>query len=95
MKLTIKHLRQKGYKVRVMHTRDTKTVQKFSGPIQEVSNFGGSTKIELTTPDMEVTVAGEAVCSEEDNFNRRFGNEIALGRAISNLKKLTGDKYKF
>lgn len=95
MKLTIKQLRQKGYKVRVMHTRDTKTVQKISGPIQEVSNFGGSTKIELTTPDMEWTTVGEAVCSVEDNFNRRFGNEIALGRAVSNLKKLTGDKYNF
>jgi hypothetical protein len=93
MKATIKQLRQSGFKARVMHTRNTVKVSKGFSIVDEISNFGGLTKIELTTPDMEVTVVGEAVCSNKDMFNRRIGNEVALGRALASLKELTGDKY--
>ena len=86
MKYTIKHLRQKGYKVRVMHDRLYKTQPTISGEKTELLAYGGSTTIEITTPDKEHNVFGKAVCSLEENFNRRVGNEIALGRAIEILK---------
>lgn len=86
MKHTIKSLRQTGYKVRVLHTRHFTPVRKISGTYQEISNNGGSTTIEVTTPDQSRTVIGKAVCSLEDNFNRRVGNEIALGRALQQLQ---------
>jgi len=86
--LTIKQLRQKGYKVRVMHTRHYISRQRIGGVSSEVSNFGGLTKIELTTPDMITTVVGESECSPQDNFNRRLGNSIALGRALNRLESV-------
>ena len=82
---TIKQLRQKGYKVRVMHTREFDSIQKLNGVKHEVSNFGGLTKIEVTTPDMTKTEFGESKCSPKENFNRRLGNSIALGRALNKL----------
>lgn len=54
--------------------------------MNEISSRGGSTTIELTTPDKSQTVIGKSVCSLKDNFNRRVGNEIALGRALDQLK---------
>jgi hypothetical protein len=86
MTYTIKQLRQNGYKVRVMHSRYYQPVHKMDGVYKEVSSRGGSTTIELTTPDKQTTVFGKSVCSMEDNFNRRVGNAIALGRALNQLK---------
>ncbi len=78
---TIKNLRQSGWKVRVMHTRPKQVKEE-----QLItSNFGGYTKVEVTTPDLAITVSGEAKCSCEDNYNRRIGNSIALGRAVEKL----------
>ncbi len=88
MQPTIKDLRQKGYKVRVIHTRHYNTKQKISGPVPELSARGGSTIIEITTPDKTQDVFGEAICSKEDNFNRKTGNFIALGRALKQLQDL-------
>jgi hypothetical protein len=86
MTYTIKQLRQKGYKVRVMHSRNYHPIHKMDGVYKEVSSRGGSTTIELTTPDKQTTVFGKSVCSVEDNFNRRVGNAIALGRALEQFK---------
>lgn len=84
---TIKSLRQKGYKVRVMHERIFKDVMKFSGPSSELNARGGKTTIEVTTPDKSITVSGESVCSKDDNFDHKIGNQIALGRALAQLFK--------
>ena len=81
---SIKQLRQCGYKVRVLHTRKYKPIQKISGVYQQLSNLGGYTKIEVTTPENR-TVVGEAYCSDKENFNRHIGNQIALGRALGLL----------
>lgn len=87
---TIKQLRQEGYKVRVLHTRYQKIIPKFTGNAYEVSPRGGATVIELTTPDKQNTVIGESVCSSEDNFDRKVGNRIALGRALKQLEDSCG-----
>ena len=81
---TIATLRRSGYKVRVLHTRNYKKVQKIGGVFEEISANGGLTRIEITTPSGE-NVYGEAVCSKEDNWNRKLGNSIALGRALQKI----------
>lgn len=81
---TIMSLRRSGYKVRVLHTRNYKKVQKIDGTYEELSANGGLTRIEITTPFGE-DVSGEAVCSKEDNWNRKLGNSIALGRALQKI----------
>lgn len=92
MNKTIKQLRQTGYKVRVMHTRKHNLLRAIDGSFyKQMSNFGGYTRIELTTPCGSVTVAGESTCSDKDNFNRRLGNSIALGRALENLRVCASD----
>lgn len=88
MQPTIKDLRRQGYKVRVIHTRFQNIVPRLTGNSFEVSSRGGSTTIEITTPDKQHTVSGKSVCSIEDNFNRKVGNSIALGRALKQLETL-------
>lgn len=83
---TIKQLRQTGWKVRVMHLRNKDIFHSIDGEYPVVSNFGGSTTIEVTTPDGAITGIGKALCSNKDNFNRRLGNSIALGRALEHIK---------
>jgi hypothetical protein len=85
MKLTIKQLRQSGYKVRVYHHRHKIPVQRIGGIVYDISPKGGFTTIEITTPDKQSTVLGKSICSLGDNFNRRLGNEIALGRALQQI----------
>jgi hypothetical protein len=83
---SIKQLRQSGWKVRVMHRRNHSVKRTIDGEYPELSNFGGSTTVEITTPDMSITASGKAVCSLKENFNRRVGNSIALGRALELIR---------
>jgi len=77
---TIEFLRKAGWKVRVMHSR----------PVLKCGNFGrgGETKIEITSPDGNLNTFGISYCAEEDNYNRKIGNEIALGRAWKHAVEL-------
>ena len=89
-KVSIKNLRQSGWKVRVLHERNYFLKNRFDGNSTEVSAKGGRTEIQLTSPDGKVNVSGKAICSEEDNFNRKVGNAIALGRAWNLVLKSLG-----
>ena len=82
---TIMQLRRSGYKVRVIHTRNFEKIQKIDGIHMAISSRGGKTRIEITTPSGE-DVVGEAICSKEDNWNRKLGNSIALGRALQQIQ---------
>ena len=91
---TIYSLRKAGFKVRVMHTREytVSKIRRMSSSFdarKELSCKGGYTKIQITTPDLCTTVIGEAVCHEKDHFNRKIGNQIALGRALKELNTIT------
>ena len=86
-KVSIKNLRQSGWKVRVLHQRNYFLRDRFNGASSEVSAKGGITEIQLTSPDKKINVSGKAICSEEDNFNRKIGNAIALGRAWEHVLK--------
>ena len=79
--LSIKNLRRRGLKVRVLHQRNYFLRNRLDGTSSEVCARGGTTEIQLTSPDKLINVSGIAVCSEEDNYDRKVGNAIALGRA--------------
>ena len=80
---TIHQMRRAGWKVRVIHGN---TNESYIG--QEIVNFSDRfTKIELTSPD-EKDFSGTAFCSKGDNYNRKLGNRIALGRALKKYKNL-------
>ena len=81
---TIKELRQSGNKVRVLHTRNILYQQKIDGSVKVFSPKGGKTTIEITTPDGK-NVIGHSKCSEKETWNRKLGNSIALGRALTQL----------
>jgi hypothetical protein len=83
---SIKQLRQTGYKVRVMHERDTIKVQTISGYRSFYNARGGSTTIQITTPE-GITIEGKSRCSEKENFCRKTGNRIAIQRAFEKLNK--------
>lgn len=83
---TIKELRQTGYKVRVMHERDAINVQTLKGITKFYNARGGSTKIEITTPE-GITIEGNSRCSDKENFCRKTGNKIAMERAFEKLNK--------
>jgi hypothetical protein len=92
MKFTIQKLRQAGFKVRVLHARhygtvSTKNAIRMSGYEKRLSGKGGDTRIEITTPDKQTTVVGIARCSLQDSFDRKLGNQIALGRALTEFEE--------
>lgn len=84
MNTSIANLRRSGYKVRVLHSRLKTYTKKMDGESFEYSAKGGNTTIEITTPE-GLNIIGTAQCSMVDNWNRKIGNQIALGRAISQL----------
>jgi hypothetical protein len=76
---TIHQLRRAGWKVRVIHGF---TNEKYmSNPITNLSNQ--FTKIQITSPDKK-DAEGISFCSKKDQWNRKLGNRIALGRALKN-----------
>ena len=47
---------------------------------------GGCTVATILDADRNLVAFGEATCHERDNYNRRIGRMIALGRALKNLE---------
>jgi hypothetical protein len=78
---TIHQLRRAGWKVRVIH-----------GIYDEYDNgeqlYDRFTRIELTSPE-GVDSMGIANCSKKDQWNRKLGNRIALGRALKNYVSIS------
>jgi len=91
MKKTIKQLRREGWKVKVNHYRNVEENRLMWKPykIRELgltfAPHGGSTMIELEAPDGR-RGNGTSLCSRCDNFNRRVGVLIALGRALDQME---------
>lgn len=74
---TIHQLRRAGWKVRVIHSLINPDEDGLSRLADRI------TRIELTSPE-GVDSTGIAYCSKEDQWNRKLGNRIALGRALKN-----------
>lgn len=79
---TVKSLRQKGYKVRVFHTR--RYIADENGQFREPHPTGGSTEVQIYQEDKIVT-QGDSRCSDKENYDRKKGTRIALGRALDKL----------
>lgn len=71
----VERLRKDGYKVRVKHYRRVNS--------DGVISRGGKTLVEVTTPE-GLNLVGMSRCSRKENFNKRLGVRIALGRAFKN-----------
>ena len=87
--MTIQQLRNSGYKVRVLHNRLYNGYYKWQvgskpngdhgyGPI-DPDTKGGSTQIVIDSPSGE-HYEGLAICSKKENYNKKLGVRIALGR---------------
>lgn len=83
---TVQSLRQKNYKVRVIHRHSKKEDADFVN-IERLSEDGNPnvTEIDVTVPDGTVTVTGVAYRSKCDFYHRKLGNRIALQRAVLQL----------
>lgn len=92
--MTIQELRKDGYKVRVLHNRLYNGYYKWQvgskstsdhgyGPI-DPDTKGGSTQIVVDSPSGE-HYEGLAICSKKENYNKKLGVRIALGRC--NIKQ--------
>lgn len=76
--VTVKNLRQSGWKVRVLHHRiDDSRI------LGEIFPKGGKTQVVIDSPVGE-HFEGIAVCSDKDLYNKKMGVKIALGRALFN-----------
>lgn len=87
MKETVKELRQSGYKVKCLHFRNKTNIlagQWLEYPINAPK--GGKTEVHIISPE-GVKASGEAKCSNKENYCRKTGVKIALGRALKALEK--------
>lgn len=79
---TVKSLRRKGYKVRVLHNR------RYKGKLSnEFEEKGGKTTVEIRTPE-GIEISASARCHEKDSYNKKEGVRIALKRALSDIYKI-------
>jgi hypothetical protein len=87
--MTVQELRKQGFKVRVLHSRLYNGYHKWQvGDREHVKNYGpldpdpkgGSTEIVIDSPTGE-HYRGTAICSRKENYNKKMGVRIALGRS--------------
>lgn len=88
--MTVRELRNKGYKVRVLHSRlynghhkwqvGSRDNAGYSGRPIDPDAKGGSTEIVIDSPDGK-RYHGTAICSKKENYNKKMGVRIALGRS--------------
>lgn len=71
----ITNLKQNGYYVDVLHVRNTEA---FSG---DFNPKGGTTIVEIRDFNQNLVSKGTAKCSPKDNYNKKRGVQIALGKA--------------
>lgn len=81
--MTVQELRNKGYKVKVLHFRNQvprrKSPSITSSYLMIDSPKGGITKVIVDSPTGQ-HYEGEAKCSVKDNYNKKLGVKIAIGR---------------
>lgn len=71
--LTVGFLRKSGYKVAVRHHRNINKDGSFKPK-------GGMTELIIDSPHGE-HFEGRSFCCEQDNYNKKLGVRIALGRS--------------
>lgn len=88
--MTVQELRNNGYKVRVLHNRLYNGYHKWQVGSRDRAGFsgvpigpdakGGSTHIIIDSPNGE-HFEGLAICSKKENYDKKLGVRIALGRS--------------
>lgn len=84
--MTVQELRNKGYKVKVLHNRlyrgrfKWQAVNHNFDGIIDPDTKGGSTHIIIDSPKGD-HFEGVALCSKMDNYDKKLGVRIALGRS--------------
>ena len=58
-----------------------------------VGTKGGKTVVKLEDADGKVIAAGVALCSNEDVFSRKRGNQIAMGRLTTMASEIENELY--
>jgi hypothetical protein len=102
LKSQIEKLETDGFEVEIQHLRfpyDDKgkigpclmTTQEAKKDDFDLCPIGGRTVALISTKDGIVTASGTAHCSFEDNYNRKLGATIALGRAVC---EMSGEKKR-
>jgi hypothetical protein len=77
---SVHQLRKMGYKVRVQHDKDYILHSMYTPDIR----CKGHTCVEVTTPDGHFGV-GNSYVLLQDQYNRKLGVKVALGRALKRL----------
>lgn len=105
----VQELRKNGWKIRIAHLRITEGYKGYVSrrdfedgvPYPDckswagaVSPRGGKTLVTVTSPEGQ-TVEISAQCNEKDNYNRRRGVQIALGRALKKFGQMNSWKENF
>lgn len=87
--MTVKELRQSGYKIKIFHNRAKCSPMLLDNGVKtffgDVLPKGGRTELHLISPE-GIEVVAEAKCSEKDNYCRKVGVAISLGRALKELE---------
>lgn len=96
---TVESLRKEGYGVLVHHNRNllikptyyevvvTGNPKKLGVKSDKILPRGGFTKVTIKTPDGR-EFCGVAKCSDNDNYNKKIGVAIAIGRALKGLENV-------
>ena len=79
--LTVKELRNLGYKVRVRHNRAYCNKCNCGAIHPRILPTGGFTEVALYKGD-KLLGNEKAVCHKKDNYNKKLGVRIALGRLL-------------
>jgi len=80
--LTVHDLRKQGYRVTVIHNRHMSSPNYFGKTILKTK--GGLTEVVIESNE-QVMCRGHAVCSDKDDYNKKLGVRIALGRALKTM----------
>lgn len=83
----LQQLRDAGYTVRIHHTRAFReTWEPYDSEFVHVEKSKGGETSVVIMRDGRVKATGLALCSPQENFNKRLGTTIALGRAVKTLE---------
>jgi hypothetical protein len=82
LKQKIDEIQNKGYEVEIEHLRPIKYIidPESGAETQEIAPRGGQTRVKILKDEAIVSFA-DSFCSISDNYNRKIGALIALGRA--------------
>lgn len=82
---TVKSLRQKGYRIKVLHSRREAWDEENGVIDRRYHEKGGSTEVRIFSDSNKWITTGNSVCSIKDNYDRKQGVRIALGRALDKI----------